>query len=562
MIGWMNESIAGQFFCVMLVLCGVVLGEQRDFELYRAHTKQKETEANYHACVSYILHELRNPLTAGSLILHECIARLKAEELPFCTTSRESQHDAVSRSAKEGRTHDDVENGSKQDIVSWIEGLNTMLATIGQQMGRMTLITNDALTLEKLEAGRFEFHLRPFNLFRWLLMIYDTHRLSFEVMNIAFYMRIDAGLLAKLDDRWDGGIVGDETRLEQVAVNFLSNARKFTPPGKTVTMKCQMLEWCPGVGPRLRISAQDDGAGVPQSDLSKLFKPYSQLRPADLQRGGGAGLGLSIAKAFMERHREGRTGVKSAGIDQGSEFFFEALFDAGHTSSLSPADKKRIDSTFVERRDSSTSAPSTRSPTASRRHHSENILVAADSEREMEWEDDMTGHSARHQESRDAAACSVSVTNPATPRRRKSSLPPPMTDADSPDTKHLTARVLLVEDNETVRFGMSFLLKRFGLAHHFATDDEQAVERIRAGERYSLILMDNMPIKDGITATREITALLQASGSAPIPIVGLTGVLTADVVSQYREAGAADVKGKPLTKEALGELVEEYTIIK
>uniref|UniRef100_A0A0G4GJA1 histidine kinase n=1 Tax=Chromera velia CCMP2878 TaxID=1169474 RepID=A0A0G4GJA1_9ALVE len=75
----------------------------------------------------------------------------------------------------------------------------------------------------------------------------------------------------------------------------------------------------------MRVSVTDTGPGLSKEDMTKLFKPYGQVRAGELQNGGGTGLGLVICKSFVEAHAGGQIGVESHGRGEGSTFFFEVF---------------------------------------------------------------------------------------------------------------------------------------------------------------------------------------------------------------------------------------------
>ncbi|HJX11989.1 MAG TPA: HAMP domain-containing sensor histidine kinase [Dehalococcoidales bacterium] len=90
-------------------------------------------------------------------------------------------------------------------------------------------------------------------------------------------------------------IHGDGQRLEQVVLNLLTNAAKFTPEGGNISLKVHREE------DGLVVAVKDDGIGIPREEQSRLFKPYSRLS-ADRQRHPGLGLGLALAKQIVELH--------------------------------------------------------------------------------------------------------------------------------------------------------------------------------------------------------------------------------------------------------------------
>lgn len=108
-------------------------------------------------------------------------------------------------------------------------------------------------------------------------------------------------------------IQGDGPRLEQVMLNLMNNATKFTPDGGKITVRAQKDEQS------IVVEVEDDGIGIAKDKQDMLFKPYSRLN-ADRQRHPGLGLGLALSKQVIELH-SGKIWVESdAGM--GSKFFF------------------------------------------------------------------------------------------------------------------------------------------------------------------------------------------------------------------------------------------------
>jgi signal transduction histidine kinase len=106
---------------------------------------------------------------------------------------------------------------------------------------------------------------------------------------------------------------GDGPRLEQVLLNLMNNATKFTPDGGKIVVRAQRQE------NGIQVEVEDDGIGIAKEQQSRLFKPYSRLN-ADRQRHPGLGLGLALSKQVIELH-SGRIWVESdAGA--GAKFFF------------------------------------------------------------------------------------------------------------------------------------------------------------------------------------------------------------------------------------------------
>jgi signal transduction histidine kinase len=108
-------------------------------------------------------------------------------------------------------------------------------------------------------------------------------------------------------------IHGDGQRLEQVLLNLMTNATKFTPKGGNITLRARKQDIA------LLIAVQDTGIGISQEEQSRLFKPYSRLN-ADRQRHPGLGLGLALAKQVVDLHG-GKIWVDSES-GKGSTFSF------------------------------------------------------------------------------------------------------------------------------------------------------------------------------------------------------------------------------------------------
>jgi len=106
--------------------------------------------------------------------------------------------------------------------------------------------------------------------------------------------------------------LGDADLLKQLLLNLVDNAVAYTPPGGRVELSLDVDgEW-------VRLSVRDTGPGIPAADLERIFERFYRLDQARTRRGGGAGLGLAIARWIAEAHG-GRIAVESA-VGQGSVF--------------------------------------------------------------------------------------------------------------------------------------------------------------------------------------------------------------------------------------------------
>jgi signal transduction histidine kinase len=166
-------------------------------------------------------------------------------------------------------------------------------------------LINDILDLSKVEAGRMELDLAPFNLPAAL-----ENALTLIRERAA---RHDLGLDLELDPRV-GDLVGDERKVRQVLLNLLSNAVKFTPPRGRIVVAA-----APANG-MVEISVSDTGIGIAPADHEAIFEEFRQVGTDYARKREGTGLGLSLAKRFVELHG-GRIWVKSE-VGKGSTFTF------------------------------------------------------------------------------------------------------------------------------------------------------------------------------------------------------------------------------------------------
>jgi signal transduction histidine kinase len=157
-----------------------------------------------------------------------------------------------------------------------------------------------------MEAGKLDYHFEPIQVRHAVERAIQTTR------PIAgnFQVKIKASDAGK-----DLYVHADQTRLEQVITNILSNAIKFSHPGGEVLVEVQ--DTPSGV----RVSVTDHGVGIPSGARDKVFAPFSQIDSSDTRKSGGSGLGLNIAKRIMDAHR-GLIDYQSK-EGSGSTFFIE-----------------------------------------------------------------------------------------------------------------------------------------------------------------------------------------------------------------------------------------------
>ena len=168
----------------------------------------------------------------------------------------------------------------------------TDILTSGQHL--LSLI-NEILDLSKVEAGRMELELAPFD----LPLAIENARTFVRERAIKHGIRLDVDV----DDRL-GEYVGDERKIKQILLNLLSNAVKFTPEGGRMTITANKTD------NGAEISVSDTGIGIALEDQPKIFEEFRQVGSDSTHKTEGTGLGLTLAKKFVELH-DRRSGVVS-----------------------------------------------------------------------------------------------------------------------------------------------------------------------------------------------------------------------------------------------------------
>jgi signal transduction histidine kinase len=174
--------------------------------------------------------------------------------------------------------------------------------TSGQHL--LSLI-NDILDLSKIEAGRMELAPAPFHLPTALENAVTLVKERAARHGISLQVDVDPRL---------GELVGDERKVKQVLLNLLSNAVKFTPEGGRITLKAAQKDGM------VEIAVSDTGIGIAPEDQAAIFEEFRQVGSDETRKQEGTGLGLTLAKKFVELHG-GRIWLEST-PGHGSTFTF------------------------------------------------------------------------------------------------------------------------------------------------------------------------------------------------------------------------------------------------
>jgi PAS domain S-box-containing protein len=175
---------------------------------------------------------------------------------------------------------------------------------IERQVGHMARLVDDLLDVSRITRGVVELRREPVNLTAIVEAAFNSCRSLFE----ASRQQLSVALTPE-----PCLIEGDVTRLEQVVVNLLSNASKYTPSGGRIWVALEVEEeWA-------ELCVRDNGRGIPREKLPHIFDLFTQVDTTIDRAMGGLGIGLTVVRNLVQLHG-GTVAARSNGADRGSEF--------------------------------------------------------------------------------------------------------------------------------------------------------------------------------------------------------------------------------------------------
>lgn len=152
-------------------------------------------------------------------------------------------------------------------------------------------LINDILDMSRIEAGRMELEAREFNIYEFAEKLRNMFQKNIEGKGVAFQMNLE------MSDNKTHYLIGDELRLSQVMINFLSNAMKFTSEGEIVVTIREMMRENNKVDLMMRV--HDTGIGMEPDFVSRIFHPFEQESMEITKNYGGSGLGMAISDQIV-----------------------------------------------------------------------------------------------------------------------------------------------------------------------------------------------------------------------------------------------------------------------
>jgi CheY-like chemotaxis protein/HPt (histidine-containing phosphotransfer) domain-containing protein len=465
----------------------------------------------------------------------------------------------------------------------------------------LTLI-NDILDLSKLEAGKVELDVAPF----------DPRMLVEEVAGLVSESARGKGLelIAYCHPAVPVSLVGDFGRIRQVLLNLASNAVKFTAAGE-VAISVDFLA-SDGEQPQARFEVRDTGIGIDEPDHERLFDPFSQADASTTRRYGGTGLGLAISRRLTHM-MGGEIGVTSR-LGEGSTFWFVlpmrasnrpvgANSDTGTTaivtpdSSYAPLAGQRVlvvDDNATNRlvlesqltswnlipesvADGASALELARAAAAAGRSFDIAVLDMC-----MPGMDGLQlARAISADENLRSIALIMLTSTPELDRAELAAagirqwLMKPVRSSEFFDrlvllgagsppaqTPSATARVvqrnlafpsrglvLVVEDNEVNQLVAREMVTSLGYRAELATDGAEAVAAVRSTSYHAVLMDCHMPVMDGFEATAIIRGL--AGNASRVPIIAMTAGAQDEDRQRCLDAGMDDFLAKPVDMSAL-----------
>ena len=444
-------------------------------------------------------------------------------------------------------------------------------------------ILNEILDFSKIDADQVVLEER----------IFELERCVFDAINLLAPIAADKKLeiLCKMDTASRGYFYGDTLRLRQVIVNLLSNALKFTERGEILV---EVNHTATSAGDsRLTFSVTDTGAGVPPERIPALFEPFTQADSSTTRKYGGTGLGLSICRSLVEL-MGGKIELKSSSTE-GTTFEFHIaarcadlptdlpVFD--HKLRVLAVDDNETNRVILEAMLASIKLDATvlEHPQQALEHFKEQgaDLVISDMQMpdidgvelilEMQAAHTQQGDTARGEFPKTVLLSSLDatprthnlfdavLTKPARPSELQATLVSLLLENSTsnkiqekspqtlPPLVNDNLSILLAEDNAVNQAVAVGILNNLGFNADLAVNGKEAINMLR-DNHYDIVFMDvQMPVLDGLEATRLIRANHAQSPTSGQPyIIAMTANAMREDRAACIAAGMDDFVAKPI----------------
>ncbi len=478
--------------------------------------------------------------------------------------------------------------------------LREYLLTVRSSAESLLAIINDILDFSKIEAGKITLELVDFQLHQLFDKLADLFSDQAANRNIELVIGVESGIPVALR--------GDPLRMEQVFINLLGNALKFTDQGVIFVHATLDSETATGV--KILFSVSDTGMGISEEQHDSLFEPFTQADGSMTREYGGTGLGLSICRRLVNLHG-GEIWVKSI-PGEGTTVFFTAEFTRQpperEIQYVVPATIRGLRVLVIDDNDTASCITTkmlesfhfhvdeVSSCAAAKERIGERIsrynLILVDwlmpevdgiecvkSLRAMDGAEDvpiimMTAFGGdREVVLAKEIGVNYFLTKPVKqsllfdtimaifnyPEAMHSSLDDREMRREVVSSEHLAGvRILLAEDNRINQNVARELLESVGIIVEIASNGQEAVHILQdRGDEFDAVLMDvQMPVMDGFQATEAIRA---NPALADIPVIAVTAHAMQGDREKCMRIGMNDYVAKPITPELLFSVLTRWT---
>ena len=259
--------------------------------------------------INSMVNRLRNLLLSEQQLVQEkaSLAAAKGDFLAMMSHEIRTPLNVIIGMAQLGM-HSNFDDKKERDTFADINVASTHLLSL----------LNDILDMSKIDAGKLELSNSLFSIEEDI-----TH---IQLLISAKAREQELELVVDTEGIEHIVVNGDKLRLNQVLLNLLSNAMKFTEKNKNVTLSVKVLNKT-DENISIRFMVMDEGIGMSKEKLGKIFKPFEQADAGITRSFGGTGLGLSISKSIVEL-MGGKINIESE-LGRGSRFWFDITFDYG-----------------------------------------------------------------------------------------------------------------------------------------------------------------------------------------------------------------------------------------
>ena len=428
-------------------------------------------------------------------------------------------------------------------------------------------IINDILDVSKIESGNFTLN-------------YEEVSLEFVSENVVELFSKRAiekhiKLIFNIDNNLPKCVFTDGIRLKQVLSNLLSNAIKFTNRDGKVYLNILCLE-SKNSKVKIRFEVKDNGIGIPADKISTVFKPFIQVDNNSNKEYQGTGLGLSICSHIIKAFGS-KIEIQSE-LEKGTNFYFDLEFDTclknfrANKTFLNHINFKVLDNSEIfdycknylsqfgtindESKDSDILIFNCSN------NNLENLNPLRVEFKEIpklllyEFEEDINDFELLDNER--------TLSLPFYPSKLNDSIEELLhkTKKREVNTKEISknhkGNILVAEDNIANQELMGYILDSMGVNFCIKENGLETIKEFKTNP-YDLILMDgNMPIMDGISATKEIRAYEKENGLAPIPIIALTANAIKGDKEKFLSSGMNNYLTKPINVNDLKKIFDLY----